>query len=70
MCDGGAPAQARRMILVDQLTKRYGRYTPRISTRITNEVPGVNPGRRRHEQALEPVLRLMSPPDHPTATKE
>jgi hypothetical protein len=42
----------------------------RISTRIANEVPGVNPGRRRHEQALEPVLRLMSPPDHPTATKE
>src|SRR3954471_3244146 len=27
MCDGGAAAQARRMILVDQLTKRYGRYT-------------------------------------------
>jgi ABC-2 type transport system ATP-binding protein len=27
MCDGGAAAQARRMILVDQLTKRYGHYT-------------------------------------------
>src|SRR5919206_2447249 len=27
MRDGGAPPQARRMILVDQLTKRYGRYT-------------------------------------------
>src|SRR5918912_437990 len=27
MRDGGAAPQARRMILVDQLTKRYGRYT-------------------------------------------
>src|SRR6476659_7094574 len=27
MCDGGAAPQARHMILVDQLTKRYGRYT-------------------------------------------
>src|SRR3954470_24926607 len=27
MRDGGAAAQARHMILVDQLTKRYGRYT-------------------------------------------
>src|SRR5215469_8214831 len=27
MRDGGAAPQARHMILVDQLTKRYGRYT-------------------------------------------
>src|SRR3954463_5163640 len=27
MRDGGAAQQARHMILVDQLTKRYGRYT-------------------------------------------
>src|SRR6187399_3085875 len=27
MCDGGAAPQSRHMILVDQLTKRYGRYT-------------------------------------------
>src|SRR6201985_3061026 len=27
MRDGGAASQARHMILVDQLTKRYGRYT-------------------------------------------
>ena len=121
------------MILVDQLTKRYGRYTAvdsisfsvrpgtvtgflgpngagksttmrmlvgltppssgsctvlgvpyvdlrnpgrhvgvllaRISTRITNEVPGVNPGRRRHEQALG-HHQDRGVTNHPTATKE
>jgi hypothetical protein len=41
----------------------------RISTRITNEVPGVNPGRRRHEQALG-HHQDRGVTNHPTATKE
>lgn len=41
----------------------------RMSTRITNEVPGVNPGRRRHEQALG-HHQDRGVTNHPTATKE
>src|SRR3954454_1308016 len=40
MCDGGAAPQARHMILVDQLTKRYGRYTAVDSVSFS-----VRPGR-------------------------
>src|SRR4026209_997749 len=39
MCDGGAAPQARQMILVDQLTKRYGRYTAAASISFT-ALPG------------------------------
>ena len=41
----------------------------RMSTRITNEVPGVNPGRRRHEQALG-HHQDRGVTNHPTATRE